>query len=157
MAGRPPVTRETDADLCLRVRDDIRNHLAECLVTRGDKFPEASKEDKKAYFRIQDIKDAWSGRETIARALHPTTVSPDDAKFIQEKLLLFLSILVWMPAHKVLDQFRQYAYDSKGDILCSNDQLPLEQDDVPDFGDLASSRQFYSYQFMFKPVSKPFT
>lgn len=162
MAGESPTPAiATDRDVSLAVRAEIKQHLYSSLVLdEGDdtKFPYASKDFEKAYIRIQDIEDAWSapGRDTIAKALYPAQLTSEYIAYVRKELLTFLSLLVWLDAHTQLDRFRDYLKDSDGCEQCSNDKLPLQLKNVPDFGDLMFRRRFWREQFIFTPVSNSY-
>jgi hypothetical protein len=150
--GTPPDHEQRLRD-SLAARDRIKAHFVDCLVIEGEKFPDASSEYSNAYIRIGDVEKAWSGEGTIERALYPNILDPVYVTFIQEKLLLFLSVLVWLDAHTHLNRFTSYVFRDDGFPVCANEQMPLQRQEMPDLGDRTLQMRFYFEQFMFSPVS----
>ena len=148
----------TDRDVSLAIRADIREHLSSSLVLREDdesKYPYAPDDYDRAYIKFQDIKEAWSlhGRDTIAKAFYPARLTSEYVVYVRENLLIFLSVLVWLDAHDQLDRFREYLKDRNGYALCSNNQLPLKIENVPDFGNQTLRKRFWREQYIFTPVN----
>jgi hypothetical protein len=150
--GTPPDHEQRLRD-SLAARNRIKAHLGDYWVIEGERFPDASNEYSNAYIRIEDVERAWSGEGIIERALYPNILQPVDMTSIREKLLLFLSVLVWLDAHTHLNRFRSYTFRDDGSLLCANDQMPLQRQEIPDFGDETLQKRFYHEQFMFSPVS----
>jgi hypothetical protein len=121
----------------------IRNQLANNIQN-----PESFNND---YVRYQDIQKAWSGNDTLQRVFQ-ASLTPVQVKLITEELLRFLSILVFIRADDFLDGFPGSFFDEAGHLLYKDSDLPLRDNQVPPFEDLALRRDFFNAQFLFKPV-----
>ncbi|KAF1846866.1 kinase-like protein [Cucurbitaria berberidis CBS 394.84] len=104
-----------------------------------------------AYIRYQDIRQAWSGHDTIQHALHPVRLSPADIDSIRDRLLEYLSILVYIGADEFLDNCRDYFFDVQGNVLHDDSKLPVKEQQVPPVGSFHLRQRFFSDQFLFKP------
>lgn len=126
-------------------RDRIQDYLARSVVNPGGRLADA-------YIRSQDIEKAWSGLETIERVLSPTALSPAEIDFIRDKLLIFLSVLVYIDAHDFLNDFRTNFFFPGGEWRYSNASLPLKDEDVPPLGSFILRKRFLDEQYLFIPV-----
>lgn len=154
MAEKTPLDSEHQLRDRLDARARINEHFWNCLVTKGDKFPDASSDHSNKYIRIGDVEKIWSSEGTIERALYPNILPPQDVALIQENHLLFLSVLVSLEAHTQLDRFTSYAYREDGSLLYANQQMPLQRQEIPDLGDRAFQKKFEHAQYKFSPVSR---
>jgi hypothetical protein len=129
------------------IRSRIQIDLAECIVNPhsiGD-----------AYIRQHDIERVWSGHGTIEHALYPVTLSSDEVAFIRDKLLTFLSILVYIDAHVFLADVRTNVLGptrSDGEHRYANSRLPFGEKEVPDLGSFMLRKRFLDEQYLFVPV-----
>jgi hypothetical protein len=153
MAQETPPDHEQRLRDSLAARSRIKAHFVDWLVKEGSKFPDASVQYSDAYIRIGDVEKAWSSEGTIERALYPNVLESTHITLIQENLLLFLSVLVWLDAHTQLENYRSYIFREDGSLLCANEDMPLQQDAMSCFRDRAFEMRFYHEQFMFSPVS----
>jgi hypothetical protein len=121
----------------------IRNQLANNIQN-----PDSFNND---YVRYQDIQKAWSGNDTLQRVFQ-ASLTPVQVKLITEGLLRFLSILIYIRADDFLDGFPNNCFDQGGGLLYNDSELPLKDNQVPSFGDLALRRAFFNAQYLFTPV-----
>lgn len=107
-----------------------------------------------AYCRYQDVEKAWSGHDTIANALNPTVLSDDDVTNIRTSQLKLLSILVYINANSVLDNFQQAFSSSNGTSTYNDNCLPLAEEDLVAIEDPVLRNLFLHHQYFFIPVNR---
>ncbi|ORY17090.1 hypothetical protein BCR34DRAFT_60772 [Clohesyomyces aquaticus] len=103
-----------------------------------------------AYIRYQDMRHAWSGRDTIRDSLYPAHLSEKLILDIEEKFMRFLSILVYINARDCLAEFQNRFIDANGDLICTDSDLPLGDMNV-EFLDEAHRSRFLALQYLFIP------
>lgn len=142
-----PVAEVRRQDVRSRIQEDLARH-----VQRSHSIGEA-------YIRFQDVERAWSGHQTIERALYPAELSPAEVELIRVKLLTFLSILVYIDAHDFLGDFQKNifdVYETDGEHQYCNSKLPLKERDVPSLGNFVLRKRFLDEQYLFVPVRSCF-
>jgi hypothetical protein len=105
-----------------------------------------------AYIRIQDIRQAWSNDELTRHALRLSMLPSAEFQLIQDRLLRFISLLVYIGADDFLSDYRNHFYDRNGDLIYEDSKLPLIEQDIPTLGSRKLRHQFLVYQFLFVPV-----
>ena len=125
-------------------RDEIQEHLSR-HVQNPDRLAES-------YIRYEDIKQAWSGKDTIPLVLFPAALSATEIESIQSKLLRFLSILVYLGAYDYLNDFRKNFLKSNGDLVYDDTKLPIKDREVPPIGNFLIRQRFLYEQYLFTPV-----
>jgi hypothetical protein len=106
-----------------------------------------------AYIKFQDVREAWSGYNTIQTALYPANLRPEEIEDIRDRRLNLISVLVWVEAHDVLHNFRAHFLSPEGKLFHIDDQsLPLKNEDVGFINDFFRRSSFITQQYLFIPV-----
>lgn len=131
---------ETTQDVRHKIRDSFHRH-----ITRPKDKEYAN------YIGFERIKLTWADLETIEQAL--PSIDKSQAILIQQNLLRFLSILIYLNAADCLDNFHDRFFDQGGRPLYSDEVLPLPAESIPNIGDNLLKDKFFEDQHIFTPVS----
>jgi hypothetical protein len=129
-----------------QARAEIQEHLARHLKNKDS--------PAEAYILYDDIQQAWSGRDTIQLVLAPAVLLPAEVDMIRERLLRFLSILVWLGAHEFLNDFRTNLLHADGRLKYNDSVLPFKDAEVPPIGGFVIRQRFLNEQYIFIPVKR---
>lgn len=146
MSSSSPNTSEREETL--RKREEIGHYLHSHICS-----PTGPNDTSRAFIQFEHIRNAWSGLGTIRQALRPAILSDGEVQQIQDDLLRFLSILLWLCATECLDNFEHYFFDQNRKLLHSDQHLPLSLESIPGFGAGALAYLFHDAQHYFTPVS----
>ena len=124
---------------------DTRNQVFEEL----DKSMRGSREETKFICR-DDVKQAWSGTDSVSKALFPGKFKIEDLRRIMQDYILVLSILTFIGAHDILDRFEEHFLGEATKHRC-DENLPFLDEDLDFFTDLASRGKFKASQYLFIP------
>lgn len=137
-------------DSVLSVRTEIRASLQGGIK----KICEGYENSGLGFICYQDIQAIWSkDSRQIQNALGLVNPSVQNITLIQSRLLKTLSILIYIKDHATLDRFLEVFFDEEGQLICSDDRLPLEEATLEAQG---FDFEFTDRQYIFIPVSQVF-
>lgn len=138
-------------------RATIRAALHSNVVRKSEKYPHASSNPNDHYICSKAIRDAWHDPKAVRHVLFPADLDDALEPRIRSELLVYLSILVYIQADDFLNRFKFNFLDRQGNLTRSDEQLPLVEDDVPDFNAVDNEVlrfRFLNEQYIFMPVSR---
>ena len=135
------------------VKKEAKQELIRSIGDELEKATNGPDEPGKLFICYSDVERIWADESKIETLLHPDELSQDVLAFIQQKMILILSILVMSGANLFFTQFRARLFDrGSGNAFWTDDGVPFEEDQLGFLvHDLGLLRRFYLYQFRFKP------
>lgn len=135
-------------------QSDAVKKLFQTILREIESATKRSNEPGKSFVCHGDLKRIWSDRQRISTLLQPDCPPKHQIDFIQDHMIIILSILVSIGATDCLTNFGSRLFDSNsGNAIVTDEGVPFEMNQLT-FLDSEPALQwlFHEHQYRFKPV-----